>query len=121
MPFDGWDRRVLRDYCRHGTRPDPSGDGVVLACRPEFEAEVYMTSRGNRAIHDRVHAVDVPVLVVRTMEPPSDGALADFRYSPTWPALAGAFRQGRDRHVADRTHFLPMEDPGLAARLILEP
>jgi lipase len=119
-PFDTWDRRVLRDYCRSGTRPDPSGDGVVLSCRPEFEAEVYLTSRGNRAIHACVRAVDVPVLVVRAMEPPSDGALADFRYSPTWPALAGAFRRGRDRYLADRTHFLPMEDPDLAARLIRE-
>ena len=119
-PFDAWNRRVLRDYCRFGTRPDPSGDGVVLACHPEFEAEVYMTSRGNGVIHDCVRAVEVPVLVVRAMQPPSDGPLADFRYSPTWPALAAAFPQGRDRYLADRTHFLPMEDPEFAARLILE-
>ncbi len=118
-PFDTWDRRVLRDYCVHGTLADPSGDGVVLACRPEFEAEVYLTSLGNRAIHQRVRAVDVPVLVARAMEPP-DGGLPDFRYSPTWPGLAHAFPRGRDRHLADRTHFLPMEDPALAARLVLE-
>jgi pimeloyl-ACP methyl ester carboxylesterase len=118
-PFDAWDRRVLRDYCLHGTVPDASGDGVVLACLPEFEAEVYLTSRGNRAIHQRVRAVTVPVLVVRAMEPPADGDLADFRYSPTWPDLAEAFPRGRDRHLSDRTHFLPMEDPALAARLVL--
>jgi pimeloyl-ACP methyl ester carboxylesterase len=119
-PFDAWDRRVLHDYCVHGTRPDASGGGVVLACRPEYEAEVYMTSRGNGAIIDRARAVDVPVLVVRAMEPPAAGALPDFRYSPTWPGLADAFRRGSDRHLPDRTHFLPMEDPALAARLILE-
>jgi pimeloyl-ACP methyl ester carboxylesterase len=118
-PFDTWDRRVLRDYCMYGTVPDPSGDGVVLACRPEFEAEVYLTSRGNRAIHQRVRAVTVPVLVVRAIEPPANGDLADFRYSPTWPDLAKAFPRGRDRHLSDRTHFLPMEDPVLAARLVL--
>jgi lipase len=119
-PFDTWDRRVLRDYCVHGTRRDPSGDGVVLACRPEYEAEVYMTSRGNGAILDRARAVEVPVLVVRAMEPPAEGTLPDFRYSPTWPGLAGAFRRGSDRHLPDRTHFLPMEDPPLVARMILE-
>jgi pimeloyl-ACP methyl ester carboxylesterase len=118
-PFDAWDRRVLRDYCVHGTRPDASG-GVVLACRPEYEAEVYMTSRGNGGIIERTQAVEVPVLVVRAMEPPADGTLPDFRYSPTWPGLAGAFRRGSDRHLPDRTHFLPMEDPALAAQLILE-
>jgi lipase len=119
-PFDTWDPEVLRDYCVHGTRPATSGPGVVLACRPEFEAEVYMTSLGNGGIHERVRAVAAPVLVVRAMEPPSDGALADFRLSPTWPALAAAFRHGRDLHLPDRTHFLPMEDPTLTARLILE-
>lgn len=120
-PFDAWDRRVLHDYCVHGARPDPSGDGWVLACRPEFEAEIYMTSRGNGGIHERVRAVQAPVLVVRAMEPPSDRELPDFRYSPTWPGLAAAFPRGRDLHLPDRTHFLPMEDPALAARLILDP
>jgi pimeloyl-ACP methyl ester carboxylesterase len=119
-PFDAWDPRVLRDYCTYGARPDPAGDGWILACRPAYEAEIYMTSRGNGGIHRRVRAVQVPVLVIRAMEPPSDRDLAEFRYSPTWPGLAAAFPHGRDMHLADRTHFLPMEDPALAARLILE-
>lgn len=119
-PFDAWDARVLRDYCTYGARPDPAGDGWVLACRPEFEAEIYMTSRGNGGIHERVRAVQAPVLVIRAMEPPSDRDLADFRYSPTWPGLAAAFPHGRDLHLANRTHFLPMEDPALVAQLILE-
>lgn len=118
-PFDTWDERVLRDYCVHGLLVDPSG-GFVLACSPEFEAEIYMTSHGNGGVHERVRAVGVPVLVVRAMEPPSAEHLMDFRYSPTWPGLAAAFRRGRDLHLPERTHFLPMEDPDFTARLILE-
>jgi lipase len=117
-PFDTWNRRVLRDYCTYGVLPDASSGGFVLACHPELEAEVYMTSCGNGGIYDRVRAIDIPVLVVRTMEPPPDRSLMDFRFSPTWPGLARMFRHGRDLHLADRTHFLPMEDPALTAALI---
>ncbi len=114
-PFDAWDPAVLRDYCDHGLRPTPSGDGFVLACPPEFEAEVYMASMGNAGVHASVRAVTVPVLVVRAMTPHDLRDLMDFRYSPTWPGLAAAFPNGRDLHLPDRTHFLPMEDPGLVA------
>jgi hypothetical protein len=64
-PFASWDRDVLRDYCEHGLLRDPSGDGFVLACPPEFEAAVYMAARGNAAVYDSVRALDVPVLLVR--------------------------------------------------------
>ena len=50
-PFDAWDARVLHDYCTFGVVPDPEG-GWQLACRPEYEAEVYLTSRGNGGIFD---------------------------------------------------------------------
>lgn len=119
-PFDAWDPAVLRDYCEYGLRPAPSGAGFVLACPPEFEAEVYMTSFTNGGVHDSVRAVRVPVLVVRAMTPSGLRDPMDFRYSPTWPRLAGAFRDGRDLHLADRTHFLPMEAPALVAGLVVE-
>jgi hypothetical protein len=40
----------------------------------------------------------------------------------SWEAfgLAAEFHHGRDRHFSDKTHFLPMEDPTLMARLIDE-
>jgi hypothetical protein len=44
----------------------------------------------------------------------------DFASSPTWPGLVGELRNGREIHLADRTHFLPMESPELVARLVLE-
>lgn len=118
-PFDTWERDVLRDYCQYGLLPAVSGDGFELACPPAFEAQVYMSSLGNGGVHDSVRAVAVPVLVVRAMTPPTARDILDFRYSPTWPALAQHFKHGRDLHVPEHTHFLPMEDPALAARLAL--
>lgn len=117
-PFDTWDRAVLQDYCRFGLLPATNGEGFLLACDPQFEAEVYMTSRGNGAIYDRVRAVEVPVLVVRAMPPPPNRGVMDFRYSPTWPGLASRFSNGEDLHLPERSHFLPMEAPAFTAELI---
>jgi len=73
-----------------------------------------------KRILDRVvNAVDVPVTLVRAMEPRTREDLVDFAYSPTWPGLAGEFADAEDVHLADHTHFVPMQDPALAASLIL--
>ena len=60
----------------------------------------------------------MPVTLLRAMEPRTPADLADFRNSPTWPALATRFRDARDVQRPDRTHFLPMEDPALVASLV---
>ena len=117
-PFSAWDRGVLRDYCEYGLLPDPSGDGFILACPPEFEAAVYMAARSNADVYDSVRALDLPVLLVRVMEPPPNRNWMDFRYSPTWSGLIHHFRNGRELHLNDETHFLPMEKPEFVARLI---
>jgi pimeloyl-ACP methyl ester carboxylesterase len=119
-PFAHWDRAVLRDYCQFGLLPDPTGVSFVLACPPEFEAAVYMAARSNCGVYRSVAAVDVPVFIVRAMEPPATRDMMDFRYSPTWPDLVREFRRGRELYLADQTHFLPMEDPARTAKLILE-
>jgi lipase len=118
--FAAFDPGVLRDYCTYGLLPRADGAGFELACPPEYEAAVYDASLANRDIYEHVHAIRVPVLIVRAMEPRTPADLFDFRYSPTWPRLAGEFRNARDRYLADRTHFLPMEDPTLAASIILD-
>jgi lipase len=120
IPYSAFAPAVLDDYCRHGLLPAPDGNGFVLACRPSFEARVYMSARDAGSIYDRVAEVAVPVLVVRAMEPAPDRGPMDFSYSPTWPGLAARFRRGREVHLAARTHFFPMEEPALAARFILE-
>jgi lipase len=120
VPFSAFDRKVLRDYCEYGILPDPAGHGYVLACPPEFEAAVYMMSRSNAGVYDSIHAVSVPVLIVRAMEPPPDRDIMDFRYSPTFPGLVRHFKHGREVYLKDQTHFLPMEDPARVARYILK-
>ncbi len=117
--FKAWDPAVLRDYCTYGLVPAPSGKGFVLACSPECEAMVYMTGRLNGRVHEAVQAITIPVFIVRAMAPPPDRHPMDFRFSPTWPGLAEAFRNGREVHLEAHTHLLPMEHPDLAARYIL--
>jgi len=118
-PFSTFERAVLRDYCKFGMLPAANGRGFVLACPPEFEAAVYMASASNGGVYDSVRTVDVPVKVLRAMEPPPDRSPMDFRYSPTWPGLAAEFKHGRELYLPDRTHFLPMEDTAFVARHIL--
>ena len=119
MPFAAWDRNVLEDYCRYGVLPDPDGDGWVLACPPSIEASIYMGS-SERDIHEQVEQVQVPVTVVRARERAPDQEGMDFSTSPTWPRLADCFPAGRDVHLPEHSHFIPMEDPALAADFILE-
>jgi pimeloyl-ACP methyl ester carboxylesterase len=136
--FASFTPQALRDYCTwglvpcldrgtrsqhhdRGTRSERRDEpGFELACSPEMEGAVYSAVLGNPAIHEHVRAVTVPVTVLRAMEPPSPADLADFRYSPTWPALASRFPNARDVPRPDRTHFMPMEDPDLVASVILE-
>ena len=117
-PYSLFDRRVFEDYCRHGLVPAPSGaekgGGLELACAPEVEASVYMSSRSNGAILEAAKTVAIPVLVVRAQM--TD--LNDFKSSPTWPMLAETLPQGTDLYRPDMTHFHPFQDPEDAARII---
>ena len=90
----------------------------VLACSPESEASVYMTSRTNPAVYDAIRALEIPVMILRAKRPPVDRDLMDFSSSPTWPGLVDEFRNGRERHLTEHTHFIPMEDPDLVARYV---
>jgi pimeloyl-ACP methyl ester carboxylesterase len=119
--FHLFEPQIFRDYCEYGLIPADGGDGFVLACPPEIEAAVYMTSRSNSSVYDSVRSLDIPVLILRARAPSPDvtGAMV-FSTSPTWPGLAAEFKQGRELHYPDRTHFLPMEIPDEVAALISE-
>lgn len=114
-PFSRWNAAVLRDYCEHGLAPD--GAGYKLACPPEIEAAIYVSSM-SCDIYDDVALVDIPVTVVRAESRGFDAGLHDFSLSPTWPELAGRFARGRDLFVPEWSHFLPQENPALAASII---
>lgn len=118
MPYSLFSEAALRDYCEHGVLAAADGNGVELACSPLTEASVYMTGRANAGIYASIRALQIPVCVVRAKLPTPDRDPFDYSFSPTYPELATEFRHGQDLHVADRSHFLPMEDPERTAGLI---
>jgi lipase len=121
-PFDRWDPAVLRDYCEHGLLPAPDGHGFVLACPPEIEAAVYAAS-ASADIYEEIGALEIPVRVLRAGRSRArapEGERMDMSASPTAPDLATHFKHAEDIFLPGHSHFIPMEDPGLVARLILE-
>ncbi len=107
---------ILTDYCRYGLEQVESGS-YRLACPPEVEAHVYMAARSNDGVFESAASVDIPVTIVRAMEPnPVTGP--DFSSSPTWPGLVNLFKQGRELHWPDCTHFIPMQRPDEVINLI---
>jgi hypothetical protein len=118
LPYARFTPAALRDYCRYGLLPAPAGEGYVLACSPETEASIYMTSRTNPGVYASVRALAIPVLILRAREPAPDRDVMDFSSSPTWPGLVREFRFGREVYLPDQTHFLPMEAPELVATYV---
>ncbi len=116
-PFDSWDRGVLLDYCDYGL--EPAGNGYVLACPPAIEASIYENSSVPESnIYPEIAAITIPVDVVRA------GRYRDpanvMGSSPTAPGLAASFARGVDTLLPGHSHFIPMESPELAAKLIAD-
>ena len=119
-PYSLWQPSVLEDYCRYGLRPCASGNGYELACAPIVEASVYYVQRhGN--IHHLLPNITIPVTVLRAqMRTADEWKMMNFTKSPTWEALADQFPNGRDVYLPKLTHFIPMQDPNLVARFIVD-
>lgn len=117
-PFNRWQPAVLHDYCTYGLLPAPDGDGYTLACPPDVEADVYRHST-DANIYGEIAQVHVPVTVAR-MGQPTTLDTWNMDGSPTAPDLAAAFPRGRDIHIPEHTHFLPMEAPERVAQLVQE-
>ncbi len=118
-PYSLFEPAALRAYCEHGLLPAPDGDGYVLACPPEIEARIYMTSRTNPGVYRAIRSLEIPVLVLRARGSEKRKGIMDFTTSPTWPGLAGEFRYGRDLQIPELTHFMPMQEPARIAELVL--
>lgn len=114
-PYSLFRRDVFENYCRFGLSPMEDG-GFELACAPEMEASMYMSSLSGKPALDEARILQVPTTVVRAMR--SD--LRDFKGSPTWPGLAASMPLGIDMDRSDMTHFHPFQDPDDAARIIRE-
>ncbi|MBZ5623096.1 MAG: alpha/beta hydrolase [Acidobacteriia bacterium] len=113
-PFASWQPEVLRDYCEFGLLC--SGEGsYVLACSPAVEADIYGHSTAPESnLHREIPSIAQPVVVMRAGTVFTPGVL-DLNASPTAPDLASKFPHGRDVHLKERNHFIPMECPELVA------
>jgi pimeloyl-ACP methyl ester carboxylesterase len=116
-PYARWQTQVLEDYCRFGLLPLPDG-GFALACPPRLEASAYQGNAGVD-IYPMLGSITCPVTVLRACNGERESAM-DFSISPTWPDLASQFRQGRDIHWPEQSHFIPMEVTERLASLIVE-
>jgi lipase len=111
-PFSAWEPEIVRDYCDHAL------NGNVLACTPDFEGSIYENSSVAASdISDELGRIAIPVTVMRSHLVLQPGA--DMNGSPCDPVLASRFPNARDVEVP-RSHFFPMEDPGLVADTIVE-
>ncbi|NBP49705.1 MAG: alpha/beta hydrolase [Actinobacteria bacterium] len=114
-PMNAFDPAALRAYVAHGFRDD--GDGVVLKCDPEHEAQTYETG----SVHetwDQLADLRTPVwLVSGAVAPMSPASFVE----PLAATIAAASRV-RPTVVSwpDRGHFGPLEDPSRFASLIMD-
>ena len=115
-PYKLWDPAVLRDYCEYGLLPDGKG-GFELACPPQTEGSVYAPSASVDP-YPLIEAIEQPVIVLRAPKLDQKDAF-DFASSPTPPGLVNCFANGKDVFLTDLTHFMPMQDPGRIAKLII--
>lgn len=119
-PYSLWQPDVLEDYCRYGVVPSDDGEGYVLACPPVVEASVYLGQRPME-IYDQLSTITAKVDVLRAKMPDRDNLkMMDFSTSPTWENLAKQFPNGHDHYMPNLTHFIPMQDPALVAKFILD-
>ena len=117
-PFKSWKEEVLRDYCDYALRTVPSETALQLACDPLHEASIYLNQKGNEAIYDLLPRLTFPVTLLRA-SPDPDNAF-NLAASPTWPGLIDSLPRAREFYLPQFSHFIPMEDPGLVARIIRE-
>lgn len=117
-PFAHWQDQILRDYCDYALRQVPEETALQLACDPLHESSVYLNHKGNEAIYDLLPLLTLPVTILRAPQDLNDPA--NLAASPTWPGLAGSLVNAREFYLPQLSHFIPMEDPMLVARMICE-
>ncbi len=111
LPYAGWRKDILRDYCEYGTRQNADGKRE-LKCPPEIEARFYETSREFDGLK-RILECKAPLLVIFGARGDSLGAVMSAK-------VAAGLRNGRVINLPDAGHFAPMEKPEEVIRLAVE-
>ena len=102
---------AIRAYVDHGFAADPDDGSLVLRCRPEVEATVYLRAAdGDR--FSPLAGVACPVVV-------ASGGRTDAVRPALAERLAAALPHGRVRTFDRLAHFGPLEDPPEVADAIL--
>lgn len=106
---------ALRNYVEHGFREvvdDSGGAGVELRCRPETEADIFVTGRDN-GVWRLLPEILTPCVVV-------GGHVEEGQPSMQTEAIAGRLPNGRYLLLDDQTHFGPFSHPAVTARVIAD-
>ncbi|MEZ5571311.1 MAG: alpha/beta hydrolase [Halioglobus sp.] len=115
-PFNTWQPGVLRDYCDYALAPVDDNGLHRLACDPIQEASIYLSQQGNDILLLELSRIVTPVTLLRAQ--PGDESVHDLTTSPTWPGLAAALPHCHEVYLPHLNHFIPMQDPGLVAKII---
>ena len=105
-PYNTWQKDILRDYCRFGTRPTVDGRRE-LKCAPEIEAKFYEAARDFDGL-GRILRCSAPLLIMFGARGDSVGAVLSGK-------VAQQLKHGRVIDVAGAGHFMPMEIPDYVA------
>ena len=101
---------ALRLYVEHGFRPTPDGDGIELRCHPDFEAEVFIGSQGNR-VWDDLPEIETPVVMIA-------GVVQEDQPSRYIDASVARLSNGTLVSLPHQTHFGPFSHPNELAELV---
>lgn len=107
--FANWDPRVFDLYLAEGLHDRPDGQ-VELACPPEIEAAVFEFS-GELDVLERARNVRIPARILWAR----DGIFPYAHYETLVSRMARA-----ELRVADSGHLVPMENPELVVREVLD-
>lgn len=107
--FSGWVDDALVGYVEGGLVPE--ADIWALACEPVHEAEVFSRS-GSDGVYDRLEVLAVPIWLVVGEDTDT--------YPPGYvELLRDRIAGSRLAYIAGAGHFVPMEQPGKLASVII--
>jgi pimeloyl-ACP methyl ester carboxylesterase len=109
-PLNAFTPHALQAYVQYGFTPDD--EGVHLKCRPDTEAETFLTG-GAHDTWEHLPSIMTEVVVVA-------GRVDDMQPSKIAEPIADRLPNGRYLHLPELDHFGPMARPLLVADLLAQ-